>query len=141
MKDVHENQELTIRQRLVFFLGHINESHKDFYGKTALSDSFLRHKRCGINSDSLLVISKVYPTLNLEWLITGVGYPVKPTNPEIIFKAKGRQAEISIEQLLANFNEYTKYLYLSLKDTQKMMQSQDKEFSELKRGNPDKNTG
>ncbi|NDV68575.1 hypothetical protein [Dysgonomonas sp. 25] len=133
MENQDKLKELSIRERLILFLKLIGESHKGFYEKTNLSKSFLLQKKSCINSDNLNLISKVYPEISLEWLITGHGYHKNllfhNTNMRVKLKGEEEVAEISANEL----TEIIKYLSLALGNIQMYSQNQTSEITVLRK--------
>lgn len=134
MKKLNENNE-SIRERLLLFLEYISESTNDFYSKTGLSNAFLRMKNSSITSDNLLIISNIYPELNLEWLIKGIGYMLKPcfslSRIKIKTKNNKKYAEMPLEQIVGVYEKLATYMYLTMRDKQKTIQEQNNTIKHL----------
>lgn len=66
-------QQEGVRERLIAFLKamHINKSQ--FASAIGVSNSFVMNIRRGMSPDKIQKIKEVYPELNIDWLITGMG--------------------------------------------------------------------
>ena len=62
-----------IRQNLLTFLNYRQESKSDFYKKSNLSNGFIDKLGDRLSIKSQSRISKAYPELNINWLLTGEG--------------------------------------------------------------------
>lgn len=62
-----------IRQNLLTFLNYRQESKSDFYKKSNLSNGFIDKLGDRLSIKSQSKISKAYPELNINWLLTGEG--------------------------------------------------------------------
>lgn len=62
-----------VKDRLLLFLKHIKMGQGKFEDQVGLSKGFVTNIGKGINSVSLNKISKQYPELNTNWLLTGEG--------------------------------------------------------------------
>lgn len=65
-----------IQDRIIKFLNYKGITKYKFYKDTGLSNGFL-DKKGSIGVDKCEIIYSVYPELNFEWLITGVGFMLK----------------------------------------------------------------
>lgn len=72
------NKNLTQKDRIIQFIEKEKISKNKFYALTGISNGTL-DKKSGITGDTILKIYKVFPEINLEWLIAGEGEMVKPT--------------------------------------------------------------
>ncbi|MBK5721855.1 hypothetical protein JGH11_13325 [Dysgonomonas sp. Marseille-P4677] len=70
------NKDLTQKERIIQFIEKEGISKNKFYTQTGISNGTL-DKKSGITGDTIFKISKAYPDLNLEWLITGEGEMMK----------------------------------------------------------------
>lgn len=66
-----------IRQNLLTFLNYRQESKSDFYKKSNLSNGFIDKLGDRLSIKSQSKISKAYPELNINWLLTGEGTMIK----------------------------------------------------------------
>lgn len=66
-----------IRQNLLTFLNYRQESKSDFYKKSNLSNGFIDKLGDRLSIKSQSRISKAYPELNINWLLTGEGTMIK----------------------------------------------------------------
>ena len=73
---------MAVRERLKEFIKLIGIGQKAFAQSVGLSDGYVNAISKSIQPDTLHRISMQYPTLNIEWLITGVGEMLKNSDPE-----------------------------------------------------------
>lgn len=71
--------ETTVKQRLIFFLEEKNISKTDFGNKIGVSNAYVTSIRKSIQPDKIKSIALNYPDLNIDWLLTGKGEMLKPT--------------------------------------------------------------
>lgn len=64
---------LTVKDRLVAFIKHKGLSQSRFEKSVGLSNGFVNNISKGIGADKLQRILCVYPDLNSDWLLNGVG--------------------------------------------------------------------
>lgn len=64
---------LTVKDRLVAFIKHKGISQSRFEKSVGLSNGFVNNISKGIGADKLQRILCVYPDLNSDWLLNGVG--------------------------------------------------------------------
>lgn len=69
---------LTVKDRLVAFIKHKGLSQSRFEKSVGLSNGFVNNISKGIGADKLQRILCVYPDLNSDWLLNGVGDMVIP---------------------------------------------------------------
>jgi len=65
-----ESHKMTTRERLMYYLKHINCKKQQFYRKTGLSNGLL-DKSSDFNTQTIRKIIEAFPDLNLTWLVTG----------------------------------------------------------------------
>lgn len=64
---------LTVKDRLIAFIKHKGLSQSRFEKSVGLSNGFVNNISKGIGADKLQRILCVYPDLNSDWLLNGVG--------------------------------------------------------------------
>lgn len=67
----------TIRDRIRNFAKTQDLSVRQFERRASLSNGFVGSMTGGITTEKLLQISNAFPTLNVEWLLTGEGPMLK----------------------------------------------------------------
>lgn len=65
--------ESTVKERLVRFIKHSGLSVNAFEKKCGFSTGFVGNMRKSMQPDKIQTISKLFPTLNTNWLMTGEG--------------------------------------------------------------------
>lgn len=65
-----------IKQRILFFVGTLGISKRDFYAKIGVSRGTLE-SRTGITEDVVTKFFATYPEVSIEWLMTGEGEMLK----------------------------------------------------------------
>lgn len=65
--------EHTVKQRLITFIKHKGLSQAKFEKAIGVSNGFVNNISKGIGADKLQRIINVFPEVNTDWLITGVG--------------------------------------------------------------------
>ena len=65
--------EEKIKDRLEAYLKAKKESKSEFGRKIGVSNSYISSMRKSIQPDKMEKIKKMYPDLNIEWLMTGEG--------------------------------------------------------------------
>lgn len=73
----------TVTQRLDIIINKIGENVNSFSGKIGVTRSTIAgaiSRNKGVNTDLVQKISDVFPSINIEWLITGQGEMLKPTS-------------------------------------------------------------
>lgn len=69
--------EYTVKQRLIAFIKFKGLSQLRFEKSIDAGNGFVNNIRKSIGADKSLIISKVYPDLNIDWLLTGEGEMLK----------------------------------------------------------------
>lgn len=87
-EDKVNNQNLTLKyvgQRLQIFINHLGISNNKFAQAMGLSGSMISHMINGNNFgvDKMVKILNEYPTINIEWLLTGKGSMIREENKEL----------------------------------------------------------
>lgn len=67
------NENQSVRDRLKSYIKSLNISVRQFERDCGLCNAYVNSIRQGIQPDSLKKIVEKYPTLNVEWLLTGEG--------------------------------------------------------------------
>lgn len=67
----------TVKERLVRFIKSKHLSVKAFENSIGVSNAYVSSIRKGISSDKVALIKKVYPELNIDWLLYGEGEMLK----------------------------------------------------------------
>ena len=91
-------QDSPVRQRLIQFIKHKGLEQQKFEMMCGLSSDYVDNIARGLGAQKLSVISKCFPELNTEWLLTGAGemlnydidgpnYMIVETRPRVPFKA------------------------------------------------------
>lgn len=92
------SQESVVKQRLIEFIHFKNLSQQKFEMMCGLSNGYVNNITRGFGAQKLSEISRCFPDLNTEWLLTGAGemlnydidgpnYMIVETRPRIPFKA------------------------------------------------------
>lgn len=71
----------TPKQRLLQYIEYLGISKSQFYKKTGLSNGYL-DKNPNVNSSKIEIIGAAFPTLNLNWVISGEGPMIRQEPPE-----------------------------------------------------------
>ncbi len=100
--------------RLIQFISHIGMSARQFDISIGASNGYtlrMKKNQASVGSDVIETILKVYPQLNVAWLITGEGEMIKSTEPpetleyENLPKLKKEEIEKLIEQKIRSRQE------------------------------------
>lgn len=67
-----------IKSRLLEFISAIESNSRKFSISIGKSDSYIRTIKNTIGADVITDISRIYPQLNIKWLLTGEGKMLKP---------------------------------------------------------------
>lgn len=73
--------EISVKERLKEFLRESNIKAVDFCNAIGVSSGFIAGMRESIQPSKLKTIATNYPSLNIEWLLTGVGEMLKSATP------------------------------------------------------------
>lgn len=65
--------ERTVKERLIHFIKYKNLSQKRFEQAVGLSNGYVNNMSKSLGASKLAEISRCYPELNTEWLLTGEG--------------------------------------------------------------------
>ena len=71
--------EITFKDRLLFFLNYLKIGQTKFESYTGLVRGSISKIKDGMSAPNLAKIAKNYPQLSIDWLITGQGEMLKPT--------------------------------------------------------------
>lgn len=69
----------TIKERLIFFIKHLNIGQGKFEAQCGLANGYVNNIRRSVTPDKLQQIARQYPELNTGWLMTGEGEMLKAT--------------------------------------------------------------
>lgn len=85
-----------LKQRLIEFIKYKDLSQQKFESRCGLSNGYVNNITRGIGAEKLADISRQFPELNTDWLITGAGemlnesndnYMIVETRPRVPFKS------------------------------------------------------
>lgn len=68
-------QKAPVKYRFLNWLSEKNISNKECASKTGICESILRQKEVEFSLETIKKISSFYTSLNLNWLIVGIGSP------------------------------------------------------------------
>lgn len=94
---------LTVKDRLVAFIKHKGLSQSRFEKSVGLSNGFVNNISKGIGADKLQRILCVYPDLNSDWLLNGVGDMV--TSKEQFFDKNNTRPRIPYDAAAGTLTE------------------------------------
>lgn len=103
-----EQKKSPIKQRILQFADSLNISKRDFYKKIGVSRGTLESST-GITEDIMAKFIAAYPDVSVDWLILGIGEPMKKesvnspnktvsTDSEELLRIIRTQAEALLEQ-------------------------------------------
>lgn len=72
-----------IKERLLVFIKYKEMSKYAFEKSIGVSNGFINSIKKSVGSDKLDEISDVYPELNINWLLTGIGAMLKPQSGKL----------------------------------------------------------
>lgn len=81
-----------IKQRILYFVGNLGISKREFYEKTGISRGTLESKT-GITEDTITKFFAAYPEINPIWLLTGRGEISVPA------KCPGKMSQQNVENV------------------------------------------
>ena len=70
----------TIKERLIFFIKHLNIGQGKFEAQCGLANGYVNNIRRSVTPDKLQQIARQYPELNTGWLMTGEGEMLKDSS-------------------------------------------------------------
>lgn len=65
--------ESSVKERLIKFIRHINQSNREFSLNIGMSENYVSNIRKSITEDVVNIIKSKYPNLNIGWLMSGEG--------------------------------------------------------------------
>jgi len=90
----------SVKDRVLQYVDYKGIKREDFFIKTNISYSNFRgkSKKSGLNSDTIVEISSLYPDLSLDWLLTGEGEMTKNyshlSDEELKNRSQSRKAKM-----------------------------------------------
>ncbi len=73
----------TIKERLIFFIRHLNIGQGKFESRCGLANGYVNNIRRSITPDKLQQIIRQFPELNAGWLMTGEGEMLKQLSTNV----------------------------------------------------------
>lgn len=96
-----ENEQMTVKERLINYLDYKRISKTAFGRAIGVSSSYITSMRKSIQPEKLQSIALNYPDLNIDWLLTGDGEMLKPSNRQLAGKDTGTDSiSLRIEQII-----------------------------------------
>ena len=89
---------MTTKERLIKFLDHLDISQGKFEKNVGLSNGYVNNVGESIRRLQLNKISNLYPELNTDWLLTGVGEMIIVQRVEPFVDKSNSSLEQIIEQ-------------------------------------------
>jgi hypothetical protein len=75
---------MNIKDRFLEFIAYKRLTQRRFQASIGVSSSYIRNISSGIGADVLSRISKNYPELNTDWLLTGEGEMLNPSSDKTV---------------------------------------------------------
>lgn len=98
----------TLKDRLQYYIEHIGSNPRKFSISIGRSDSYVRTMGKSIGSDAIGEILRYYPSLNVNWLITGVGDMEVPSDVTENRLAEMSRTIASQQETIHNLSEVLK---------------------------------
>lgn len=126
-----------VSERLKEFCKMLNISVIEFEKSLNFANGYVNNISRSVGLDKLEAIAKAYPKLNIEWLLLGIGSPLKGTNNNIVIKdiKDNRNNNIkgynnTIDQHTSNNEETNTILKSIITDKDKIIETLSKELNE-----------
>lgn len=126
-----------VSERLKEFCKMLNISVIEFEKSLNFANGYVNNISRSVGLGELEAIAKAYPKLNIEWLLLGIGSPLKGTNNNIVIKdiKDNRNNNIkgynnTIDQHTSNNEETNTILKSIITDKDKIIETLSKELNE-----------
>lgn len=124
-----------VSERLKEFCKILNISIIEFEKSLNFSNGYVNNISRSVGLDKLESIAKKYPKLNIEWLLLGIGSPLKDANNIIIKDIKDNSNNIkgynnTIDQHTSNNEETNTILKSIITDKDKIIETLTRELNE-----------
>lgn len=129
-----DNKLSNIKERILYIIKNQGFKYEDFFNKIGMSYGNFKgsNKNRPINSDSIADILTFIPQLNIEWLITGKGSPLKEElRKEINQNILGHNNTMIGNDLIADNTLTIKVLMTQVEDCKKIIAEKDAQINKL----------
>ena len=83
-----------VKERLIQFVSYKRMSKRKFQERISVSNSYIQNISEGIGGEVLNRISKEFPDLNIDWLLTGKGKMLNLNNSNVTINGNENQNNI-----------------------------------------------
>lgn len=141
---------MSVKQRLIKFLGHENLSQKRFAQIVGVSDGYVNAIKVSIQPKTVHKIAMQFPTLNTGWLLTGEGEMLKASygnQEEVAGKIEEPRSPYGMSRMPEEENVTTKELIETIRFLSETVNSLQKKIEKLEAENkkinalPENNAG
>lgn len=129
-----DNKLSNIKERILYVAKNQGYKYEDFFEKIGMSYGNFKgnNKNRPINSDAIADILTIIPKLNVEWLITGEGTPLKTEfQKEIKQNILGHNNTMVGNDLITDNSLTIKVLMNQLDNCKKIIEEKDSQINKL----------
>ena len=127
-------QNLTnVQQRLRYFISTLGITDREFCKRVGLSPAYVSSMRKSVSPSVMSKISELYPVLNPQWLLAGIGEMQLEKREEKVEKSQSLLPSQMLERLLEDARNEKARLMAANERLTSIIESQQETLAELTR--------
>ena len=123
----------TVQQRLRYFISTLGITDREFCKRVGLSPAYVSSMRKSVSPSVMSKISELYPLLNPQWLLAGIGEMQLEKREEKVEQSQSLLSSQMLERLLEDARNEKARLMAANERLTSIIESQQETLAELTR--------
>ncbi len=123
----------TVQQRLRYFISTLGITDREFCKRVGLSPAYVSSMRKSVSPSVMSKISELYPLLNPQWLLAGIGEMQLEKREENVWQSQSLLPSQMLERLLEDARNEKARLMAANERLTSIIESQQETLAELTR--------